>query len=988
MPVPEGLHPDLRRSLLAHGIDALYAHQAEALEVARTGAHVLVATGTASGKSLAFNLPVLDELLGDRHARALYLYPTKALAQDQARALDALRVAGLTVRIYDGDTPHDLRRGIRKEANVILTNPDMLSVGILPHHADSGWEDVFYNLRYVVVDEAHVYRGVFGSHVANVLRRLRRLGGRGQASPQFLLASATIGNPAELGRSLVGEEVAVVADDSAPRAERTIALWNPPLLDSELGQRASGLGEAARLLAELVERELRTICFTKSRKAAELIHRFASQRLSAELASRLSPYRAGYTPGQRREIERRLMEGELLGVTATDALELGIDVGLLDCAISVGFPGTVASLRQQWGRAGRREAGLGVLVASEDALDQFFMREPDALLGRSVEAAILDGSNPRVLDGHVLAAAYEAPITEADRAVLGEAALERAAVLAERGLLRRTPRGYLWAGRDYPAGRLSLRSTSAGAVTVIQEETGEVLGTVEEERAPATVHEGAVYLHLGESYRVRALDLPTREARVEPFKGDYYTQTKRETSTEIDEIRRIEHRAGVELSFGAVSVTEHVIAYQKRFVQTGEAFELCPLDLPAQTFETEAVWFCPDAGLLGGYEQMPVLLGTLHAAEHSLIALLPLWAMCDRWDIGGLSTNVHPQTGLPTIFVYDGHPGGVGITERGFERFEGWVADTARLLAGCPCERGCPSCVQSPKCGNLNEPLDKAGALELLGRMVTSRGRVGRSTPPSRPDFGGAVCLATRRAGRSRRPVPVSAFWRARARAVATASSGVAARVIPSPSSCQPGSRTTTDRPSLRASPISASVPHSPPIAIDRVAARDDGEIAGVPDPRDDRVLDPLVGLEPRLARHDPDRRPSGLAGTASDGLHHAAEATADDRAPGLGKQPPDALGSPHQGGTRPPGADDRDLCGHLPSCRTMVEENRDGTASCTRAGRSFSAAGTPARGSPATSASVRRRSSAPTTSCSSRRSSPRRPPERSSRVTRSSRSA
>ena len=722
VPVPEDLHTDLRRSLLARGIDALYAHQAEALEVARTGAHVLVATGTASGKSLAFNLPVLDELLGDPHARALYLYPTKALAQDQARALDALRLRGLTVRIYDGDTPHDLRRGIRKEANVILTNPDMLSVGILPHHADSGWEDVFYNLRYVVVDEAHVYRGVFGSHVANVLRRLRRVGGRGQALPQFLLASATIGNPAELGRSLVGEAVAVVADDSAPRAERTIALWNPPLLDSELGQRASGLGEAARLLAELVERELRTICFTKSRKAAELIHRFASQRLSGELASRLSPYRAGYTPGQRREIERRLMEGELLGVTATDALELGIDVGLLDCAISVGFPGTVASLRQQWGRAGRREAGLGLLVASEDALDQFFMREPDALLGRSVEAAILDGSNPRVLDGHVLAAAYEAPITEADGAVLGEAALDRAAVLAERGLLRRTPRGYLWAGRDYPAGRLSLRSTSAGAVTVIQEETGEVLGTVEEERAPATVHEGAVYLHLGESYRVRALDLPTREARVEPFKGDYYTQTKRETSTEIDEVRRIENRAGVELSFGAVSVTEHVIAYQKRFVQTGEAFELCPLDLPAQTFETEAVWFCPGAGLLGAYGQMPALLGTLHAAEHSLIALLPLWAMCDRWDIGGLSTNVHPQTGLPTIFVYDGHPGGVGITERGFERFEGWVADTVRLLAGCPCERGCPSCVQSPKCGNLNEPLDKAGALELLGRMVTTAG--------------------------------------------------------------------------------------------------------------------------------------------------------------------------------------------------------------------------------------------------------------------------
>jgi DEAD/DEAH box helicase domain-containing protein len=722
-PVPEHLHPELRDALVARGIDMLYAHQAEALELARAGRHVLVATGTASGKSLAFNLPVVDGLLADRSARALYLYPTKALAQDQARALDALGLRGVRVRIYDGDTPHDLRRDIRAKANVILTNPDMLSVGILPHHGDSGWEDVFYNLRYVVVDEAHVYRGVFGSHVANVLRRLRRLAGREGASPQFLLASATIGNPAELGRSLLGEEVEVVADDGAPHAERTIALWNPPLLDSELGQRASGLGEAARLLAGLVERDLRTICFAKSRKTAELIHRFASERLPNHLAQRLSPYRAGYTPAQRREIERRLVEGELLGVTATEALELGIDVGLLDCAISVGFPGTVASLRQQWGRAGRREAGLGLLVASEDALDQFFMREPDALLGRSVEAAILDGSNPRVLDGHVLAAAFEQPIGEDDAEVLGEAALERAAALAERGLLRRTSLGYMWAGRDYPAGRLSLRSTSAGAVTVVVEETGEVLGTVEEERAPATVHEGAIYLHLGESYRVRGLDLRAREAWVEPFKGNYYTQTKRETTTEIEKAYRTELRAGVELTFGAVSVTEHVIAFQKRFVQTGEAFELCALDLPPQTFETEAVWFCPDSDLLASYDHMPVLLGTLHAAEHSLIALLPLWAMCDRWDIGGLSTNVHPQTGLPTIFVYDGHPGGVGITERGYERFEGWVADTARLLRGCPCQHGCPSCVQSPKCGNLNEPLDKAGALELLGRMASSGAR-------------------------------------------------------------------------------------------------------------------------------------------------------------------------------------------------------------------------------------------------------------------------
>ncbi len=402
-------------------------------------------------------------------------------------------------------------------------------------------------------------------------------------------------------------------------------------------------------------------------------------------------------------------------MTATDALELGIDIGLLDCAISVGFPGTVASLRQQWGRAGRRQSGLAVLVASEDALDQFFMREPEALLARRVEAALLDHANPRVLAGHVRAAAFEAPIGDGDRAFLGDAALDIAERLAADGVLTRTPAGYAYAGRDYPAGALALRSTSPGAVTVVDAETGQVLGLVELERAASTVHEGAIYLHLGESYRVLALDLDGRVALVEPFRGDYYTQTKRETTTAIEAISSVERRAGVELSFGLVSVTEQVIAFQKRSTRTREALDLVLLDLPPQTFSTEAIWFCPAPAHLDGAGD---LLGTLHAAEHALIALLPLWAMCDRWDIGGLSTNVHFQTGAPTIFVYDGHPGGVGITQRGFEHFEGWTADTARLLAGCPCEHGCPSCVQSPKCGNLNEPLDKRGALTLLRRLL------------------------------------------------------------------------------------------------------------------------------------------------------------------------------------------------------------------------------------------------------------------------------
>jgi DEAD/DEAH box helicase domain-containing protein len=710
-PLPDDLHPRVAEALAAHGIDRLYAHQREAWDVAQRGEHVVVTTGTASGKTLAFNLPVLDALAREPRLRALYLYPTKALSQDQVRSLSALQVPRLRPAIYDGDTESERRWQIRKWSNLILSNPDMLHVGVLPHH--DRWGDVLSNLRYVIVDEAHVYRGVFGSHVGNVLRRLRRLARVYGPEPQFLLASATIANPGELVRRLVGVEAAVIGDDAAPRAERTVALWNPPLTDEELGLRASALGEAARLQADLVERGLRTLVFAKSRKSAELIHRFTAQRLGD--SSRLSPYRAGYTPAQRRDIEQRLLAGDLLGVSATNALELGIDVGLLDCVISVGFPGTVSSLRQQWGRAGRRGHGLAVLVASEDALDQYFMRQPEALLGRRVEAAILDHENPRVLDGHVRAAAFEAPVDDGDRAVLGDAALERAAVLPE---LKRTKAGYVWAGRDYPAARIPLRSTSPDAFTVVDGSTGTLLGLVEIERAFSTVHDGAIYLHLGEPYRVVSLDLEARTALVEPFRGDYYTQVKKETMTAIVQSHRAERRLGVDLSFGRVVVTEQVVAYQKKSIHDQATLDLVALDLPQTEFETEAVWFLPEPWMLEGLEREPRLLGSLHAAEHALIALLPLWAMCDRWDIGGLSTNLHFQTGRPTIFVYDGHAGGVGITERGFEAFAGWTEDTARMIAGCPCERGCPSCVQSPKCGNLNEPLDKHGALTLLQRML------------------------------------------------------------------------------------------------------------------------------------------------------------------------------------------------------------------------------------------------------------------------------
>ena len=709
--LPESLAPAVRAAI---GVGRLYSHQRATWDAVARGQHVCIATGTASGKTLAFNLPVLDAVARDSKARALYLYPTKALAQDQFRALTSLGLAGLRPAIYDGDTPLEHRREIRRTANVILTNPDMLHVGLLPNH--DRWGDFLANLGTVVVDEAHVYRGVFGSHVANVLRRLRRLARIYGASPQVLFASATISNPGELGAALLGDRLTVVSDDGAPRPERTVVLWNPPLIDADLGLRASALAEAAKLQATFVEHGLRTLTFAKSRKAAELIHRFTAERVGDD--TQLSPYRAGYTAAQRREIERRLADGDLLGVSATNALELGIDIGLLDCVISVGFPGTVSSLRQQWGRAGRRGNGLAVLVASEDALDQFFMRDPDKLLGRRVEAAILDHANRRVLGGHVRAAAYEAPLTDDDVDILGPEALELAAVDPE---LRTTPAGIVWGGRDHPAARVPLRAADADVFTIVDASTGSILGQIERSRAYGTVHAGAVYLHLGESYLVRELDLAALHAVVEPFAGDWYTQTKKETTTAIVCARRSEERLGLTLQFGELEVTEHVVAYERRTVASQERIELVPLDLPSTSFATEAVWFCPEPGHLAGLEEMPRLLGTLHAAEHALIALLPLWAMCDRWDIGGLSTNIHPQTLRPTVFVYDGHPGGVGITERGYEEFEGWVADTAELVRTCPCSAGCPSCVQSPKCGNLNEMLDKGGAALFLNRLERAR---------------------------------------------------------------------------------------------------------------------------------------------------------------------------------------------------------------------------------------------------------------------------
>ncbi len=716
--VPEALNPSVRTALEQVGVTNLYAHQAQAIEAAFAGP-TIVTTGTASGKSLCFQVPTLEVLTADRTARALYLYPTKALAQDQARALHAFGLhKAIRPAIYDGDTPRHERAAIRKRSNLILTNPDMLHVGILPNHA--AWGDLLANLAFVVIDEAHVYRGVFGSHVANVLRRLRRMAAIYGTEPRFLLASATIANPVDLAQTLTGLAPYELIDrDGAPTPERHVAIWNPPLLDEALGVRASALYEAAEVLTELVQSGARTICFMKSRKGVELILRHTLDRLGdSELRDRIAPYRAGYTPGQRREIEQRLVSGELLAVVATDALELGIDIGELDAAICVTFPGTVASLRQMWGRAGRRGRGLAVYVAGEDALDQFFCRHPDEFLQRSVEAAILDPSSPEIYAEHLVCAAHEAPLTEADDGILGPDWRAVADELVAARVLRERATGFvLQRADDYPAARVALRSASADSFALIDASSGELLGSVEAARAYSTVHEGAVYLHLGRAYEVVELDLGARRAVLEPFGGDWFTQTKRESMTYVQRMYERRETMGVTLSFGAVVYSETVLGYQRKGLQDHAVIDFQALDLPTVEFATRALWYELDELIAAEPFPAEKLLGALHALEHGQIAVLPLIAMCDRWDIGGLSTNAHPQTGGPTIFIYDGHPGGVGITRRGYDQFERLAGDAQRLIGECPCESGCPSCVQSPKCGNLNEPLSKAGALELLVRM-------------------------------------------------------------------------------------------------------------------------------------------------------------------------------------------------------------------------------------------------------------------------------
>ena len=732
---PSWADPAVVAAFAGQGIHRPWSHQAEVAEHVRAGRHAVVATGTASGKSLGYLLPVLTGLLEGaastdprtpgRGATALYLAPTKALAADQLRALRALDVPGVRVGPYDGDTGAEDRDWVRRHGHYVLTNPDMVHRSMLPGHRR--WAGFWRALSYVVVDEMHAYRGVFGAHVSCVLRRVRRVARWYGAEPVFVLASATVAEPGEAAGRLVGATVAAVAEDGGPRAASAFALWEPPLTDSigEQGApvRRGALTESADLMADLVAAGAHVLCFARSRRGAEAAAQIAAgalEEVEPGLGRRVAAYRSGYLPEERRDVEARLQSGDLLGVAATTALELGVDVGGLDAVVMAGWPGTRASMWQQAGRAGRAgQEALAVLVARDDPLDTYLVGHPEAVFGLPVEASVFDPDNPYVLGPHLAAAAAELPLREAELGDFGPEARAVVETLAAEGMLRARRDGWYWTRRDRAADLADLRGIGGRPVSLVESGTGRLLGTVDDGSADRMVHAGAVYVHQGQTYVVEALDLGEAVALLRADRPDWTT-----TAREVSDLRVVGERAAREfgagrVAVGEVEVTRRVVGYLRRRLATGEVLGEEPLDLPERRLRTVAVWWTAGPEVLAAAGLSPSdVPGAAHAAEHAAIGLLPLLATCDRWDIGGLSTAWHADTGLATVFVYDGQPGGAGFSQRGYERAEEWWRATREAIAGCGCERGCPSCVQSPKCGNGNDPLDKAGALALLGALL------------------------------------------------------------------------------------------------------------------------------------------------------------------------------------------------------------------------------------------------------------------------------
>ncbi|OBI52590.1 DEAD/DEAH box helicase [Mycobacterium kyorinense] len=727
---PQWADPEVVRAFTDRGISAPWSHQFEAAELAHAGRHVVVSTGTASGKSLAYQLPILDALATDRQARVLYLSPTKALGHDQLRTAHALtaaipRLHDVAPTAYDGDSPVEVRRFARERSRWLFSNPDMVHLAMLRNHAR--WAVFLRRLRYLVVDECHYYRGVFGSNVAMVLRRLLRLCDRYSGAPTVIFASATTASPGTTAAELIGRPVAEVTDDGSPQGARTVALWEPALRADLIGEngapvRRSAGAEAARLMADLIAEGARTLTFVRSRRGAELTAMAARARLddtAPELADKVASYRAGYLPEDRSALEHALADGRLRGLATTNALELGVDIAGLDAVVLAGFPGTVTSFWQQAGRSGRRGQGaLIVLVARDDPLDTYLVHHPAALLDKPIERVVIDPSNPYLLGPQLLCAATELPLEEAEVRALGAEAL--ASSLADDGLLRRRSGKYYPAPGVDPHPSVDIRGPTGGQIVIVEAETGRLLGTAGVGQAASSVHPGAVYLHQGETYVVDSLDFEEGMAFVHADDPGYTTFARELTDIAVTGTGERAVFGPVTLGLVPVTVTSRVVGYLRRRL-SGEVIDFVELEMPTQTLSTTATMYTitPEALDRNGIDAL-ALPGSLHAAEHAAIGLLPLVASCDRGDIGGLSTAVGPEFDrLPSVFVYDGYPGGAGFAERGYRQASAWLGATAAAIESCDCTRGCPSCVQSPKCGSGNQPLDKAGAVRVL-RLVLS----------------------------------------------------------------------------------------------------------------------------------------------------------------------------------------------------------------------------------------------------------------------------
>nr|WP_281175594.1 DEAD/DEAH box helicase [Nitriliruptor alkaliphilus] len=725
--LPDDLPASLVARLERAGVTTLWSHQRESRDHVRAGRHTVVATGTASGKSLCYQLPIAEHLLDDDRAVALYLAPTKALARDQLRAIRAWSLPQIRAAVVDGDTPGPERDAIRRTANWVLTNPDLLHHSLLPDHRR--WGDLLHRLAFVVVDEAHVSRGVFGSHVALVLRRLRRLAERYGADPTFVLTSATIGNPAEHASALTGLEVEAIVRDGSPRGPLDIGLWQPPFDDETRTSRRSMLRETADLLAGFVAADVQTLVFTRSRKGTEVVAVAAKERLAdavgadgEPLADRVAAYRAGYLPEERRQLEGDLRSGRLRGVAATEALELGIDVAGLDAVVLGGWPGTFASFWQRLGRAGRSGgAAAGVLVAQEDPLDHWLVTHPEELLTRPPEDAIVDATNPYLLGPHLRCACHEAPLdAEEARHWFGDTATGLLEQDTDAGRLRLRGGRWYWTSRRRPSAEVDLRAAGGANVRIVDTSTGALIGDVDEARAHRQVHTGAVYLHQGRTYRITELDLDRHHALAEEAGQLGYT-TRPRSDTDVTVLEALEGAQwqDVEVGLARVEVTTQVTGYEVLRLGSDEVVERHDLELPPVELRTVAVWYAvPEAVLEAAGVRPAEVPGSLHAAEHAAIGMLPLLALCDRWDIGGLSTALHPDTGRPSVFVYDGYAGGAGLAERSYRRLAEHLWLTRGTIATCACRDGCPSCVQSPKCGNGNDPLDKAGAVRVLDLLL------------------------------------------------------------------------------------------------------------------------------------------------------------------------------------------------------------------------------------------------------------------------------